>query len=62
MNFRDCDYYEKSMKQNHCPFDKICEYDCYFVYKLKADDYDKLLEDYRNLEDWYYDGTRFLGN
>lgn len=54
MNFRNCEYYEKSMNQNHCPFDKICNFDCYFVHKLAAEDYDRLLRDYRNLEDMYY--------
>ena len=54
MNFATCEYYEKSMEQGHCPFDKICNFDCYFVYKLKAEDYDNLLRDYRNLEDMYY--------
>jgi len=54
MNFRNCEYYENSMKQGHCAFDSICNFDCYFVYKLRADDYDKLLRDYRNLEDMYY--------
>ena len=54
MHFKNCEYYEKSMEQGHCPFDKICNFDCYFVYKLKAEDYDRLLEDYRNLEDMYY--------
>lgn len=62
MNFRNCEYYEKCMEQGHCPFDKNCDYDCYFVHKLAVKDYEELLRDYDRLEDDYQTVADLLYN
>lgn len=50
MHFKNCPYYEKSIQQEHCAFDKVCNYDCYFVHKLAAESYEELLEQHEELE------------
>ena len=49
MNFKNCNYYEKSIGQEHCPFDKVCDYDCYFVHKLTSENYEELEEKYEEV-------------
>ena len=49
MHFKNCPYYEKSIQQEHCAFDKVCNYDCYFVHKLVSENYEELEENYEEV-------------
>ena len=49
MHFKNCPYYEKSIQQEHCAFDKVCNYDCYFVHKLVSENYEELEEIYEEV-------------
>ena len=34
----NCRYYEKSVRDGHCPFDVVCDEYCYFTHKLENND------------------------
>jgi hypothetical protein len=34
----NCKYYEKSVRDGHCPFDVVCDEYCYFTHKLENND------------------------
>lgn len=42
MTFKTCNYYEKSIEQGHCPFDKICDKNCYFTFQFLEESFKEL--------------------
>ena len=50
MEFKNCEYYERAISEGHCPFDCICEINCYFANNKLKEDYDYLQKEYEELE------------
>ena len=53
MTFKHCNYYDSSMNQGHCPFDKVCDKNCYFTYEQLVEDFKQLQHDYEEMENEY---------
>lgn len=46
----DCNYYDRAVKTEGCPFSFSCNEDCFFVYKESSEAYDDLYEEYKVME------------
>ena len=53
MTFKHCNYYDSSMNQGHCPFDKVCDKNCYFTYEQLVEDFKQLQHDYEEMQNEY---------
>jgi predicted nucleic acid-binding Zn-ribbon protein len=46
----DCNYYDRAVKTEGCPFSFSCKEGCFFVYKGSSEAYDDLYEEYKAME------------
>lgn len=51
MDFKTCEFYNKSVEQEHCPFDCVCSLSCYFTNRKIEEDFNRLRRDYDTLLD-----------
>lgn len=50
IDFKYCTHWQKAMKEEHCPFQCVCNDDCYFTLKLVQEDNEKLLAEIDELQ------------
>ena len=57
LDFKLCARYKEAESKEHCPFDTICNLNCYFTNQNISKDYSALQADYYELEQecWSYE-------